>query len=571
MSNKNIRTTLKAYLERKDTWFFWYHDPGRLIKIKKFQNKCLDKKGIKHDKKDKILNKFFKNNGHPINDLLFGFLDSTLDEARLKKANDFAFYALYISDKRSFSYFRRAESKREISGEVDYDKQRDHAVHTLYNYLLGWYIFDNLPAFRKEFINVFERIFDNQVRINFKINDKEQEFYRDYYTSKPHGMDERMFFDEIPLVNHFGDIWPLTSLLHDVGYILEGSLSPATPKIEHERVTNGSKVLHDYSNHWLWKHTEVDFRAAINIARILKCVVPNFKESKSMPALADRLRDIGNLENIRKKGVEDEVDPLDKDGKEKYALNREAFHLWDLFYRKYMNEDNKDVMSNILNEVKYEYMRDVWEGGIKSKINLNHGVCGGLMLLQSSTFWYDFMWGLQLTEWDYIDDYQQKNESSDPVSKHIFYMIRKEITDERIPAHIWLRDGFSYLDWIKDLWATASVAIHDYVTQDTWNNEGNENLKIDLRTDPLAYLEILVDVLQEWDRYTVLGESAFSEVELLQSYETHLLLVDVPKGRTKLRLTYPKRKTSKNYKEKIEADLRRILKPWGNYVDIREK
>jgi len=35
-------------------------------------------------------------------------------------------------------------------------------------------------------------------------------------------------------------------------------------------------------------------------------------------------------------------------------------------------------------------------------------------------------------------------------------------------------------------------------------------------------LEVLVDVLQEGDRYTVLGESAFSEKELLQSYETHL-------------------------------------------------
>ncbi|MGZ4947032.1 MAG: hypothetical protein ACXV5N_11695 [Halobacteriota archaeon] len=171
MCNENIRTTLRTYLGREDTWFFWYHDLERLQRIRHFKNEKENEQ-----KEDLILNEYRKNNGHPIQDVLFGFLDSTLDEARVKKANDFAYYALYISDKRSFAYFRRAESKREISGEIDYDKQRDHAVHTLYNYLLGWYVFDHLSAFRDAFETIFKKFLSN-----FEAQEDEKGFYREFY------------------------------------------------------------------------------------------------------------------------------------------------------------------------------------------------------------------------------------------------------------------------------------------------------------------------------------------------------------------------------------------------------
>ncbi len=565
---------------------------------------------------DLFLKGYKEKHGDPIKEVLVGFLDSTLDEARLKKANDFSKYALYISDKRSFAYFRRAESKREMSGEIDYDKQRDHAVHTLYNYLLGWYIFDHL----KEFRAAFRRFFQNSLEITLAANENELEFYN--YDFRPHRLDENIFFADLPLVNHFGDVWPLGSLLHDVGYILEGSLSPASPNTEHERVINGAKVLHDYSNHWLWRHTTVDFRAAINIAKNMNCVVPDYKSSKSMSALSDRLRDIGNLENIRKKGEENKIDPLNPEDTGEYALNLEAFKLWELFYKKYINKNNigmvlveKDIKNNveiilieqdfknnmelILEKVKNEYVNDVWEGGIKSKINLNHGVCGGLMLLQASAFWYEFMWGLKSTNWNYIHLIQEEKRSNEPISEKVFEKIKKTITNERIPAHIWLREekGFCYMDWVKDLWATASVAIHDYVTKEEWNTDVSvtekEMLKIDLQTDPLAYLEILVDVLQEWDRYSVLGESAFSESTLLQSYETHLEVISYISGslditekeeyldvigissisNSKLMFTYPKHKRvgMRKYKEELEKNLTRILKDWKHYVVINEK
>jgi hypothetical protein len=157
------------------------------------------------------------------------------------------------------------------------------------------------------------------------------------------------------------------------------------------------------------------------------------------------------------------------------------------------------------------------------------------------------------------------------------------------------------MDWVKDLWATAAVTIHDYVTKETWNKKYEEskhemeNRKIDLKTDPLAYLEVLVDILQEWDRYTVSGESAFSEKELLQSYETYLtvgnevssyipgILEITDKEQqgisaisdTRLWVTYPKQNLKRvgmiDYKKNIEKTLTTILKDWNDYVVIEEK
>ena len=114
MCEENIRATLKGYVTDQSKWFFWYHDLGRLQQIWNFK-KIKKENENEMEMEDPFLKDYYDKYGHP-EDVLCGFLDSTLDESRLKKANDFSKYALYISDKRSFAYFRSAESKREISG-----------------------------------------------------------------------------------------------------------------------------------------------------------------------------------------------------------------------------------------------------------------------------------------------------------------------------------------------------------------------------------------------------------------------------------------------------------------------
>ncbi len=569
---KDIRDTLRGFVTDHKTSFHWYHNIERLKKINELSDKSKD-----DDESLKYYEEINFNHEKAITD----FLDSTLDEARLKKANDFAEYALYISDKRSFAYFRRAESKREMSGEIDYAKHRDHAVHTLYNYLLGWYIFEKLPKFQQNFKAAFTKILSPKWLAlysddscgkphekGFYDNDKNEEHLLKDSNGKPDKSEDGKA--KIALINHFGDVWSMASLLHDVGYILEGSLSSATSEIEHVRVTNGAKVLHDYFNHWAWKSLQVDFRAARWIAGLVGCKVPDFKSSRSLPSLGDHLRDIGRLENVRKKCNVISLVSLKLD--EPYALNREAFSIWDAFYTDYgFDSKSKDILS----EVKKEYLKDVWEGGATSQRSLNHGVCGGLILLQAATFWYEWLWGLQSAEWCGIAKKQKRQEkllpakSGENISETVFQEIKEKTTNKRIPAHIQLRGGIQYSDWMKELWATASVAIHDYVTKDTWNvgNRKDKNLTISLENDPLAYLQILVDTLQEWDRYTVMGESAFSGAELLQSYETRLYF---DSKNEKIKISYPKRDSvKKQYCSGVDDALNGILDSWDKHVNTQ--
>lgn len=62
-----------------------------------------------------------------------------------------------------------------------------------------------------------------------------------------------------------------------------------------------------------------------------------------MSALSDRLRDLGNLENVRNKDKNKEIAPLNPKDTGAYALNLEAFELWKLFHKKYINKKNLEV------------------------------------------------------------------------------------------------------------------------------------------------------------------------------------------------------------------------------------
>lgn len=147
MTTNNIKEALFAYVKDPTKWFYWYHSPARLealYKIDESHSKD-DYINSKYEKDEhNFTRKVWKFESHKtyvgIEKNLGDFFDAVLDETRLKKANAFAEYALYISDNDDLAYFRDTVAKREVSADIDYDRQRDHAVHTLYNYLLGWYI-----------------------------------------------------------------------------------------------------------------------------------------------------------------------------------------------------------------------------------------------------------------------------------------------------------------------------------------------------------------------------------------------------------------------------------------------
>ena len=147
------------------------------------------------------------------------FLRSSMDEVRLRRARETAISILKVADLADHDMFREGVFKREVSGAIAYDGQRDHAAHTLNNWLLGWYIYSNCPKVRAEFVAAITR----------------------RHWSGAFGADE-----------FFGHTWLYASLLHDVGYLFEGNLSANDPSTQSHQVETGVRVVNDYFVSGVW-------------------------------------------------------------------------------------------------------------------------------------------------------------------------------------------------------------------------------------------------------------------------------------------------------------------------------
>jgi hypothetical protein len=120
MTDQTAKKTLFEYVKNQEKCFYWYHNPERINSLNK------DKEEWKNEP-------FHKKRSVVIHEHLNDFFEATLDEVRLKKANAFSKYALGILGNRPLAYFREVASKREVAADIDFNMQRDHAVHTLYN------------------------------------------------------------------------------------------------------------------------------------------------------------------------------------------------------------------------------------------------------------------------------------------------------------------------------------------------------------------------------------------------------------------------------------------------------
>lgn len=587
---KTAKDVLFEYVQSKNSSFYWYHNPDRINQYR--SNKIYSKTG-KKIKKDVVIHK-----------CLYDFFEATLDEVRLKKANDFSTSALNISDNGLLAYFREAASKREFAADIDYNMQRDHAAHTLYNYILGWYFFDHSKAiseaFKVHLVGKKEKLL--HIKPLLKDPNDLTPLLKDPNDNTINDGDKYGDIDKNTkiLANEFGDVWSITSLLHDIGYILEGTISSASIEVENVRVSRGSKLIHDYFNHRFWNRTKIDFRAVQGIAAVLRVSLPDFRRSQSLSSLGDHLCNIGFCENIRDNLKElDGFESLNKPEinaiiKESCGLNRNAFSLWDTYYKVYADTTNEFYIKNgettkmerILDIVKNEYNDAIWKGSNQGYRNLNHGVCSGLIALKALSFFYDFVYGFnKFDTWEkYSTEYkklitQGSLNGVDMVSKKSYEETKSFITTEHLPEQIKRRNrdcGRNADFWFdKVLWATASVAIHDVIQEKYYetickkHNEKTGVLKIGINDDPLAFLGVLVDALQEWDRYTVLGESAFTDTEPLQSTEVDLLFKS---NNEPIHLNYPKKNGSKvDFSGDIEKVLNGCLENWKGIVTIAEK
>lgn len=146
-----------------------------------------------------------------------------MDEVRLRYAASCTKTILQSSDLTDADHFRQGLMRREITQNIAYPKQRDHSAHTLHNYLLGWYIYQGSPLIQQKISEHFE--------------------LRDWPNN-----------GGVPFIN----LWPFVSLLHDIGYLFEGAITPLSTDIQHEQVQIGAEVAHDYFHHRFWIENGAD-------------------------------------------------------------------------------------------------------------------------------------------------------------------------------------------------------------------------------------------------------------------------------------------------------------------------
>jgi hypothetical protein len=208
---------------------------------------------------------------------LDNFLSATMDEVRLYWANEYADSVLSALGMPELSYFRKAVLRRELFYDMDYLKQRDHAAHTTYNYLIGWLLFLKNTHLK-------EKLFEA-----FKIRDPRE-------VSK---------LNEGFLFSYFGDIWPYVSLLHDIGYLFEGSIEALNPDVQSRKIAKGAAALNDFFQHSFWK--DIKISSSVIRAQLMDMAnvdLPNFKIT-SIASVGTGIRFLGDLEILREEILRD--------------------------------------------------------------------------------------------------------------------------------------------------------------------------------------------------------------------------------------------------------------------------
>lgn len=438
--------------------------------------------------------------------LLESFLYSTMDEVRLKWAAELSREILRIIDYEDADYLREGVLKREATGTITYESQRDHTAHTLHNYLLGWYVYSNSGLYKKAMaVEILKRGWPNEA----------------------FGADE-----------YFGHAWQYASLLHDVGYLLEGSLGKLDPDTQSSQAEVGVKIIKDYFESRLW--LECDLSSVDERRLLLECLDvhwPHFESGQSLARIADTMRDLGDLRNLTKAlelGLLERgestawLKPYRKTG-----LPRDAFDLW----RLHLKVHKQPAASKRIDAVRGAFEGLLFKGLPSTGLRmLDHGVCSGLLILLASTYYYRLRYG--------IDAVTPKAGESERVLNKF---------KDRVTAY----DYDPVFWWTGIVWGTGAAAIHNIQqSKRPWQGDVDSG-KLALHEDPLAYLGILVDCLQDWDRYTVFPTLVSLPIQAvdvqLSPSATGVICLDY--GRS-------------DRAEKIRQELSRSLKSWDRIVSV---
>ncbi|MCX6828709.1 MAG: hypothetical protein NT002_05440 [candidate division Zixibacteria bacterium] len=425
-----------------------------------------------------------------------------MDEVRQYKATDFAREILQIIDLEDCDYLRTGVIKREIGGMIAYPRQRDHGSHTLYNWLLGWYFYTHSSEIRGEIRNAIE--------------------LRKWKSS--------IISSDI----FFGHVWQYVSLLHDVGYIFEGSLSAMNPAVYNEQVGLGIEIVADYLNSRFWYGSGiVSSHDRELIQEELKVRNPQLNKMMSLAQTADALRNLGDLSELTN-GLFKQLERrnsniLNFKKYESRSLPGDAFQLWQTHFEIFGFKKAKVIIDELDEKFRELYLRGTLSDGQRI---LDHGVCSGLLLLLIATHYYRILYAAK------------KNRGTSQHAEVLTSFIDR-ITRYKYDAQFW---------WCGIVWGTGASAMHSLIQLGICGNQAGHRLR--LTDEPLTFLGILVDCLQEWDRYSVFP---IPGADTLQATDVQLV-----RRSGKIVLKYG----NKDRSIKVTKALDKCLAGWRNLVVI---
>lgn len=448
------------------------------------------------------------------------FLQATLDEVRLHYAERFARSILERFDLDDAMHFREAVLSRELTGNMAYEKQRDHAAHTLNNYLLGWYLFEHCGKLKDAIGEAIKK--------------------------------RRNWSNTESLRARFGNVWVWASLLHDVGYLLEGNVPRVSPEIQHASVAAGARVIQDYFDHRFWFEVNgrsIDLRDELCANDAALSIVPLF-DTSSIASVATSLSRIPVT-----KGLQNAVlgalrqDPAIKESVPP-SLHQDAFRLWSQHFAMYDSPDVPMPMAQRIDVVRRWFEGILWDGFPAEGFRiLDHGVCSGLILLQFSTFYFSIL--------------QKAEQAKDSPKCSEWYQSEQS---KAVQWRLW---------WDSVLWGTGAAAIHNIVQvalkyQKEFPSADQtprypKMEKLTLKEDPIAYLGLLVDLLQDWDRYSV-RRGAYVLSRGRPSTKLPLQSCDVMIGHTGGKVVIDA--GSVDSAERITKELDLCLVEWGELVTV---
>jgi hypothetical protein len=430
-------------------------------------------------------------------DHLRRFLTATMDEVRITTSNRAALEILKTIGLADFALFRDAVLRRELTAEIAYPNQRDHSSHTLYNYLLGWYFYIHSTTVRNALAQEFTK--------------------RNVPSSHYPFTDEATFF---------GCVWQYVSLLHDVGYMFEGGLSTLSFK-PNEQAKIGAEVAQQYFTRSVPQDYATDQHT---IAKDLgeELSPPKF-EVGSLGKISHELEAVGNLKSLLEHVIV-ALDHTDVPKPDSAAFTANGFDLWTQYYECFGNRKMAQRVRSLRKVFNAIVDRGLPGAGVRL---IDHGVAGGLIQLLASTYYYRLHAAAR-----------SPGSSSSALA-------------QRIRSNDWSPAFW----WTAIVWGTAATALHNIQQMGAAKKlDAQWPGKLRLTDDPLAYLGIMVDIIQEWNRYSVFKKL---DSEPIQGIEVEL---GAKKSKIFLRFKEP---NAVERARKVRDELNQALSGWKNLLDVQ--